>query len=309
MKIGILGMGGIGSFIGVKLTKNYENDPETNIVFICRNDTKKAINTNGLSLTSEGKTTTVTPYLATDDTKKIGELDILIVATKSFSLDGTISKYQDCIKDDTVIIPFQNGVNAKNSIQENITHNSNKILEGCIYIASNIDKPGVVKHVGGPGKIVFGNSDATDYKWVEDVLVKGGLSATYTKDIKTFLWKKYLFVSPLATITTALNLTFGEVAESAKHMDLLKQMMQEIQALAAKSNITLSDKDIETSLGMLSNFPHKSKTSLQLDFENKHKNTEKDDLVDYVVSASATFGITAKNYTEMSAKIASRYKL
>lgn len=309
MKIGILGMGGIGSFIGAKLTKNYENDPETNVVFICRNETKKAINTNGLSLTSEGKTITIIPYLATDDTKKIGELDILIIATKSFSLDPTISKYQECLKEDTVIIPLQNGVNAKNSIQENITHNSNKILEGCIYIASNIDKPGVVKHVGGPGKIVFGNSDIANFKWVEDVLVKGGLSASYTKDIKTFLWKKYLFVSPLAAITTALNITFGEVAESGEHMDLLKQMMQEIQALAAKSNIILSGKDIETSLGMLSSFPPKSKTSLQLDFENKHKNTEKDDLVDYVVRASETFGITAKNYTEMSTKIASRYRL
>ncbi|MGR7812912.1 ketopantoate reductase family protein [Lacinutrix undariae] len=309
MKIGILGMGGIGSFIGEKLTKNYENDSETNVVFICRNETKKAINTNGLSLTSEGETTTITPYLATDDTKKIGELDILIVATKSFSLDNTISKYQECLKENTVIIPLQNGVNAKNSIQENITHNSNKILEGCIYIASNIDKPGVVKHVGGPGKIVFGNSDTADYKWVEDVLVKGGLSASYTKDIKTFLWKKYLFVSPLATITTALNITFGEVVESVVHMDLLKKMMQEIQDLAAKNNITLSDNDIETALGMLSNFPQKSKTSLQLDFENKNKNTEKENLVDYVIKASEAFGITAKNYTEMSAKIVSRYNL
>ena len=35
MKIGILGMGGIGSFIGAKLAQNYADDEETGTTFIC----------------------------------------------------------------------------------------------------------------------------------------------------------------------------------------------------------------------------------------------------------------------------------
>ncbi|WP_299781521.1 ketopantoate reductase family protein [uncultured Formosa sp.] len=309
MNIGILGMGGIGSFIGAKLTKNYESDPETKIIFICRNKTKESINTNGLSLITEGKTITSKPYLASDNPKDIGLLDILIVATKSYSLESAMRYYQDCIKKDTVIIPLQNGVNAKNAIENTLSHNYSNILEGCIYVASNIEKPGIVKHLGGPGKLFFGNNNNLDFKWVEDILIKGGLSAVYTKDVKDILWKKYLFVSPLSAMTTALNITFGELAESPKHMIKLEEMMKEVQVLAHKYDINLTKKDIKDALGMVSNFPYKSKSSLQLDFENQNKYTEKAILVDYVIQMGEKFGINTTNYKEMSNKIRERSNL
>lgn len=304
MKIGILGMGGIGSFIGAKLTKNYENDKETKVIFICRNKTKESIKMNGLSLVSEDKTIKSQPYLVSDNNDEIGLLDILIVATKSFSLDSAIKKYECCLKHETIIIPLQNGVNAKNIIEATIKHDNSKILEGCIYVASNIEKPGVVKHVGGPGKIFFGNNGELDFKWVEGVLVKGGLDATYTKNIKKILWKKYLFVSPVAAMTTAFDITFGELAENAKYMALLGKMMKEVQELADNYNITLRDEDVKDSLAMLSNFPYSSKSSLQLDFENNNDKTEKDNLVDYVVENGRKFGVDVDNYKEMRKKIA-----
>lgn len=305
MKIGILGMGGVGSFIGAKLIKNYKNDNETKVIFICRNKTKEAINKNGLSLITAHETIKSKPYLASDNPDKIGQLDILIVTTKSFSLETAIHKYQDCLKKETIIIPLQNGVNAKNIIQTNINHDSSKILEGCIYIASNIEEPGVVKHVGGPGKIFFGNEDDLDFKWVEKILLRGGLNTTYTKYIKEILWKKYLFVSPLAAMTTALDVTFGELAEDSKYMAKLEEMMREVQNLANKFNITLTEKDIEDSLAMLSNFPYASKSSLQLDFENQNSKTEKDNLVDYVIKNGKNLGVKVDNYEGMNRKITS----
>ena len=303
MKIGILGMGGIGSFIGAKLTKHYENDKETKVIFICRNKTKEIINNYGLSLITDDEIIKSTPYLASDNPDEIGLLDILIVATKSFSLVEAIRKYQDCLKKETIIIPLQNGVNAKNIIEANINHDSSKILEGCIYIASNIEKPGVVKHLGGPGKIFFGNNDDLDFEWVEKILVKGGLNAVYTKNIKELLWKKYLFVSPLAVMTTALDITFGELSEDSKYMAKLENMMLEVQELADKFNVTLTEKDIEDSLAMLSNFPYTSKSSLQLDFENQNSKTEKHNLLDYVIKNGKKFGIKVDNYEEMNEKI------
>ncbi|MBU3027419.1 2-dehydropantoate 2-reductase [Zobellia galactanivorans] len=303
MKIGILGMGGVGSFVGAKLTENYKDDPDTQIVFICRNKTKESIITNGLSLTTEGKTITCKPYLVSDDSKEIGLLDLLIVSTKSFSLGNAIGQYQDCLKKETIILPIQNGVDSKNVIENSIDHDNSKILEACIYIVSNIERPGVVKHLGGPGKIFFGNSDGQDYKWIEELLVKGGLNASYTKDIKTILWKKYLFVSPLAAMTAALDITLGELAENPAHMAKLEKMMKEVRELAKHFGITLSDMDINEALAMISNFPYQSKTSLQLDIESKNKYTEKANLVDYMITTGKTFGVKVDHYEEMSAKI------
>ena len=48
LKIGILGMGGIGGFVGAPLAKKYK-DSDTKIVFICRGKTKENIQKEGLT--------------------------------------------------------------------------------------------------------------------------------------------------------------------------------------------------------------------------------------------------------------------
>ncbi len=308
MNIGILGMGGVGSFIGAKLADHYRNDKETNIIFICRNETKEAINRDGLCLLSGDKTIIARPYMASDDPKKIGLLDILFVATKSFSLDQAINQYQECITENTIIIPLLNGVDTKQILEKNIDLDGSRILEGCIYVASNIKKPGVVQHVGGPGKIYFGSSDELNYVGIEDILIRGGLDVVYTNEIKKILWKKYLFVSPLATMTTALNITFGEVAQEVVHMEKLEAMMLEVQALSQKFDVLLTTKDIQDSLDMISKFPFESKSSLQLDFENKNSKTEKESFVDFVINNGKMLGIPVGHYEEMNQKIIGRSK-
>lgn len=303
MRIGILGMGGVGSFIGAKLTKNFENDDDTKIVFICRGETKDSILRNGLTLFTGNNTINSRPGLVSDNPKEIGVLDILLIATKAFSLASAVKQYQECFHKDTVIISLQNGVNAKEIIKENTHGTVPNILEGCIYIASNIEKPGLVNHVGGPGKVFFGNDDKSDFQWVEHLLKKGGIEASYTKNIKDILWKKYLFVSPVAAMTTALNITFGELAEHPGLMNHLEKMMQEVQNVAHEFNVTLTDKDIEDAMKMLSNFPYRAKSSLQLDFENKNDRNEKCYLVDYIIDNGNKFGVPVEAYKKMNERI------
>lgn len=296
-------MGGIGSYIGAKLAMNYKKEKRTDIIFICRGKTKENILNRGLLLTSKNETNKIQPDLISNNPEEIGKLDILLVATKSFSLVNAIKQYHNCLNPETIIILLLNGVNAKNEISENIKHESSKILEGSIYVASNIEKPGTVIHVGGPGKIYFGNNDKTDYKWVENILNKGGLDASYTKDIRRLLWKKYLFVSPLAAMTSALGITFGELADNLQHRKLLENMMKEVQALAKKFNVILTDQDVLDSLAILSNFPYESKSSLQLDIENCNDKTEKQNLVDFVIENGDKFEVNVDNYKEMNKKI------
>ena len=58
-------------------------------------------------------------------------------------------------------------------------------------------------------------------------------------------------------------------------MDKLEVMMGEVQALVRKSGVILTTEDIQVSLSMFSNFPFQSKSSLQLDFENKNSKNRK----------------------------------
>ena len=50
MKIGIVGMGGVGGYFGGKLAKAFENSSRHEIIFIARGDHLKAIQDKGLQL-------------------------------------------------------------------------------------------------------------------------------------------------------------------------------------------------------------------------------------------------------------------
>ncbi|OCB75941.1 hypothetical protein B0A79_02445 [Flavobacterium piscis] len=302
-KIGILGIGGIGGFVGAPLAKKYK-DSETKIIFICRGETKKAIQNEGLLFESKGETTTIFPDLVSDNPTEIGILDVLILTSKSYSLKDVLSTYKDCINDKTIIITLQNVVNAKEIIRETLPE-AGQIMEGCIYVASNVKKPGHVQHIGGPGKIFVGGKENIP---LIELLTAGGLDITYVENINQILWKKYLFVAPVAGITSAYKVTFGQLLEDENLMHILENMMIEIQSLAKKNNINLTNEDIETSKDLLTKFPFESKSSLQLDFEND-KQTEKQFLVDYVIENAKKYGIETPFYNGVNEKIKMLYNV
>lgn len=303
LKIGILGIGGIGGFVGAPLAKKYKNTA-TNIIFICRGETKKVIENEGLLFESKGRAETIFPDLVSDNPTEIGVLDVLILTSKSYSISNVLTSYKDCITEKTIIITLQNVVNAKEIIQETLPQ-VEKIMEGCIYVASNVRKPGHVQHLGGPGKIFVGGKENKD---LIDLLATGGLDITYVANINEILWKKYLFVAPVAAITSAYKITFGQLLRDQNLMQILGNMMIEIQSLAAKNNIILTNEEIETSKDLLTKFPFESKSSLQLDFENQNQ-TEKQFLVDYVIENANRYGIESPYYNGVNEKIKASYTI
>lgn len=303
IKIGILGIGGIGGFVGAPLAKKYK-DSTTKIFFICRGETKNNIQNEGLLFESKGEAETIFPDLVSDNSAEIGILDVLILTSKSYSIKEVLSTYKDCINADTIIITLQNVVNAQEIIRETLPE-PDQIMEGCIYVASNVKKPGHVQHVGGPGKIFVGGKEN---KALIDLLVSGGLDITYLENISQTLWKKYLFVAPVAALTSAYKVSFGQLLEDHNLMHILEKMMIEIQSLALKNNIVLTNEDIENAKGLLSKFPFESKSSLQLDFENNNK-TEKQFLVDYVIENAKKHGIETSSYNTVNEKIKTSYSV
>ena len=301
LKIGILGIGGIGGFVGAPLAKKYK-DSSTKIIFICRGETKKVIQNEGLLFESKGISETIFPDLVSDNPAEIGILDVLILTSKSYSINNILATYKDCVNEKTIIITLQNVVNAKEIIRETLPE-VGQIMEGCIYVASNVKKPGHVQHLGGPGKIFIGGKEN---KALIPLLVEGGLDITYVASISEILWKKYLFVAPVAAITSAYKVTFGQLLEDQNLLQILGNMMIEIQSLGAKNNIILTNEDIETSKDLLTKFPFESKSSLQLDFEN-HNQTEKQFLVDYVIENAVKFGIETPYYNGVNEKINTLY--
>ncbi len=306
-RIAIAGIGGIGGYIGGKLAHYYSDKDDVEIVFIARGEMAEAINQNGLTLVSKGVTYTCVPALTSDDPVAIGKVDLFIICTKNFSVAAILERYASCLTANTIVITTQNTVNGKETVAPYLPDGAT-LMEGSIYIASNIVAPGKIDHVGGPAKLFFGSDCEADGKGNEiaKIFTDADIDATYTTDIKPVLWKKFMFVSPAAVVTAIFQTTFSGITENSEAKKLFAGLMAELMQLAKAKNITVDENTIENNINLLSNFKGEVKSSFQLDLEN-NKPAEIDSLVKYVIDEAKLFEVLTPYFDNSLAQLINQY--
>jgi len=197
---------------------------------------------------------------------------------------------KDNIDEQTVVISLLNGVDNAERLKAVLP--KARVLNGCVYIGAHLVAPGVARQVGGPCKLFFGSEEGKhdSYRMIERVLKDAGIRAEYREDIKTVVWEKYLFISPVASATTYLGRTFGELMNDGEARDLLEGLLSEVELVARVQDVKLPGDIRKISLGKIASFPPGTKSSMQLDFERGGK-TEVDTLTGYVVKFARSRGI------------------
>jgi 2-dehydropantoate 2-reductase len=299
MRIGIIGIGGVGGYYGGKLALRYEHSNEHEVIFIARGEHLRAIEANGLQLiTPEGKFI-VRPRIASDNPLKAGLLDLIFFCTKSYSLETAAQEYAACFHPETVAIPLLNGVNNVQRLRRVLPQAD--IISGCVYIISHLVKPGVIKQEGGSCKLIFGTDESASagkYSHILDVLLKAQINATLTDKISEVLWTKYLLMCPIGSLTSATGKTYGGILDNPELRQKAKAMMLEVIAVAQAYHIHLPSDAVDRAMDMIAGFDYHSKTSMQLDFE-KGKPTEIDSLTAYLCHAGRTAGVQTPLHDEI----------
>ncbi|HIP44575.1 MAG TPA: 2-dehydropantoate 2-reductase [Sulfurospirillum arcachonense] len=276
MKILIIGAGGVGGYIGAKLIKSGYLD----VTIIARGKHLKAIKTNGLTIQDEDKKFNINTYHITDDITQNEPYDFVIVTTKSYDIIEALESVKSSITDNTILMTTANGVGYKDKIKKHFP--KNPICEACIYILSNITKPGTIKKYGGVFQLFIGSDEIAPKKLEEiyHIFNNANLKTKISQDIKLQCWRKYLFISAFATMTSFYNASMGEIVK--EHERELRDVLSEIIALANKKGINLTSKNLEDSISQAkSKIPYNATTSMLLDFRNKRR-SEIDSLTGYV---------------------------
>lgn len=306
-RIAIAGIGGIGGYIGGKLAHYYQDTDNIEIVFIARGEMAEAINQNGLNLVSRGVNYKCVPTLTSNNPAAVGAVDLFIICTKNFSVTGILKKYAACLTGNTTVITTQNTVSGKEAITPYLPKGVT-LMEGSIYIASNIIEPGKVEHVSGPAKLFFGSDGEADAKGegIAQIFADAGIDATYTSNIKPVLWKKFMFVSPAAIVTAIFKTTFSGILEDKEVEQLFIGLMAELMQLATAKNIAVDENTIQNNISLLSNFKGEVKSSFRLDLEN-NKPSEVDSLVRYVIDEAKLFKVPTPYFESSLTRLASQY--
>lgn len=269
MRIAIVGLGGVGAYIGAKLCTLKD---EHEIIFIARGKHLKAIQENGLKIIDMGKEDV---YIPTSAQESIAEpLDILFLCTKTYHSKEALLQLHDAISQDTLIIPVANGVNSKEMLSP-LTHA--KISDACVYIVSHKIAAGIIKKSTENFFLVL----STEVQEIlEPLLQKAGLRTKFSDDIKREIWKKFLFISAMGSMTSFYKKGMGSIYQD--HKDELIELLHEIHCVAIAEGIDLNVKEIDKVLTTASKLPLDAPTSLWLDIQ-ENKQNELESLCHYVI--------------------------
>ncbi len=303
MRIGIVGIGGVGGYYGGKLAGEYERSEEHEIIFIARGEHLKTIQKNGLQLFTREGDYVARPKIATDNPDEAGIFDVVFFCTKSYSLESSAKEFSACINKNTVVIPLLNGVNSAERLRNVLPQAT--VIGGSVYIISHIEKSGIIKQEGGACKLTFGSDDqesAKKYSYILDILLQAKINAVLTDKISEVLWTKYLLMCPLGSLTAATGKTYGAIWEDSLLRKKASDMMLEVVAVAKAHQVNLSEDAVDKAMEMIGSFGYNSKTSMQLDFE-KGRQTEIDALTAYLCKAGRESGVPTPLHDEIYAQL------
>ncbi|ADV46780.1 2-dehydropantoate 2-reductase [Nitratifractor salsuginis DSM 16511] len=284
MKIMILGAGGVGGYLGARFLRAVEPD----VTLVARGAHLDKIRQEGLTILEDTERYTVHPAHATDDPEGLGLFDLILVTLKDTDLDDGLERIRNNVGPQTVILPLLNGVEYRPRILKRYPQAD--VLEGCIYILSNIVEPGVIRKKGKIFRLCWGKEgfDPADYRPIVELFDRALPRHKPTAEIAYEQWKKFLFISPMAVLTSIYKVPMDRIAQ--EHADELRELTEEIAALAQAKGVPLTRQDVEATLEQAAKVLPGAKTSMQLDIE-RNKPAEIEALAGYVVREGDRLGV------------------
>ena len=307
LNIAVIGVGGVGGYFGGKLAHRFSAMPDAsaNIFFAARGKHLEAIKKDGLIVRSpEFGSITCRPALATDRINDFPKIDIFLVCVKGYDLMDVATSIKNRVKENTVIMALLNGADIRERLRNEIK--DGVILPACVYLSSYVEGPGVVVHIGAPGRMIFGRDpdhpDTTPHEVIR-ILEESSIHYEWKDDASPAIWEKYIFIASFGLVSARYNRTLGEILEEPFLKEEVFGIMNEIHSIALRKKIALPDGIVDLSLKKAAMFPRETQTSLQRDIHQKKGKSELELFGGTIVDLGKKLGIptptTEKIYREL----------
>lgn len=272
MRIAVAGAGGVGGYIGAHLCTLPDE-----VIFLARGEHAKAISEKGLLVRSDEGEMTAHPdkVVAADALEE--KIDLLLLCVKSYDIEQVLAELSGNITPSTIIVPFSNGVEHKEKIESLVDA---KVLHGAIYILAHKEANGVIVKKGKVFAALFGDQHyPKETALVSSLFQQAGLRHKTSENIEEAIWKKYLFISAFAALTSYFDTSMKEVYDL--HRNWAFTLLNEIADIADAKGIHIRD-EVEKALNTAASLPEDASSSMHLDFQNGSR-TELETLCGYVV--------------------------
>jgi 2-dehydropantoate 2-reductase len=279
VKIVIAGAGAIGGYIGARLAQ-----AGADVVLFARGPHLRAMQERGLRVISAEGDFSVRPQV-TDNLAAIGTADVVFLGVKAHSLTSLAPGLTPLFGPDTVVVSTQNGIpwwyfqlhggELEGLRLERVDPGGvisaaiepRRVIGSLAYFATDVAEPGVIHHTEG-SKISLGEPDGSRSeraRRIADALGAAGFRARVSARFREEIWVKLLgnvAFNPISALTSG---TLEEMVRHPEVSGLVRQLMTETEAVAARLGIELPISIDQRMAGAEKVGPHK--TSMLQDYE------------------------------------------
>ncbi|WP_114150593.1 ketopantoate reductase family protein [Bacillus spizizenii] len=286
MKCLVVGAGGVGGYIGGRLAEK-GND----VTFLVRHNRAEQLKETGLVIHSEKGDVSFQPALISAG--ETGHFDVVIIASKAYSLGQVIDDVKSFVDRESVIIPFLNGYGHYEQLFT--AFSKEQVLGGLCFIESALDNKGEIHHTSASHRFVFGewNGERTErITALEEAFSGVKAEVIISRHIEKDIWKKYLFIAAQAGITTLFQRPLGPILETEGGRHTVQTLIAEIGAILRKEGFP-ADPDLEEeSFRTMTSMSYHMKSSMLRDMENG-QTTEGDHLHGFLLEKAKRLSLAA----------------
>jgi 2-dehydropantoate 2-reductase len=295
----IIGAGGTGGTLGAYLARAGKD-----VSFIARGEHLAAMRRQGLRVIRTGDEFTVNPVKACPMEEYRDRPDVIFVCVKGYSLDPLIPFIRRVAHKNTIVIPILNIYGTGAAMQKKLP--GILVLDGCIYVAAQLESPGVIRMSGDILRVVFGVRSAEEFrpelKEIEGELASCGIGGGLSEDIRRDALMKFSYVSPQGACGLYYGVSAGAMQQEGECRNFFRELVHEIDLLAQAQGICFTENIVKRNLDILDSLKPNMTTSMQKDIA-AGKDSEADGLIFEVVRTAHRLHVRVPAYEKAAEKL------
>lgn len=287
MRFAIIGVGGVGGYVGARLAEAGHE-----VTFVARGAHRAAIAEAGLLLESPLGGVRVYPAKVTEDALGVEPADCVILAVKAWQVSDAARLAVPLLGPATTVLTLQNGVEAPGRAAQVLGRE--RVLGGVAKIISFVAAPGRVQHTGVPPALIIGELGGGTSERAEALRrafePTRGLDVSVSGDIERALWEKYIFIAAWAGVGAVTRAPLGVVRQVPEARALIEGAARELEQVARARGVRLDPGAAQAVMAFIDRLPPDGTASLQRDIA-AGRPSELDDLTGAALRLGAEVGV------------------
>ena len=264
----MMGAGGVGGFFGGRLA-----NAGFDVTFVARGSHLDAMRRDGLILENEPQGNIHVPRVKVAATPaEAGPADIVILSVKLWDTADAARAIAPMVGPSTGILSLQNGVVKDDILREFFP--AEQVMGGVGYVASFISRPGVIHQTGTMQRVIVGEYDgraSERARFLHEALLKAGVKAELSEDVRRAIWEKYVFLVGLSATTTTMRKTLGPIRANPQARAFLLDVMREVVAVGRALGVALPADFAEQRLAFADSLPEDMTSSMHHDLQRGNR--------------------------------------